>query len=396
MKPLLYIGVGVPWQEGAGYLVRQNMFLEALAECVDLHLVLFNYDINAPRPHFPCDITPIEIFRHRSLSKAQQLFKDCFSPLPRWYRNYDLEKIQKPMTDLDLKRFPVIFSYRADYTYLAGVTQHPHLIIDVDDPEYLRRKGGFILRKNWQYDWRSRWDFKKMEVFERSLIKKAKMAFVCLKKDAIALNLPNLKVIPNTVAIPHSVDRHEKHDPTIIFVGNMSGGKNSPNNSGLVWFLEEVWPSICQQIPNCHFQLIGKISEVMIEFINPLPHVESLGFVDNLAPIYSSAWLSVAPIKYGTGTRIKILEALAHGCPVVTTPKGCEGIELINNEHIIESHEEQFTISCINILHNKVQRKQLSIAGHKFMLEHYSREKQHQKLVALFKDILFKPNPIDI
>ncbi len=392
MKPLLYIGVGVPWQERAGHLVRQNMFLNALAECADLHLVLFNYDINAPKPHFPCDITPIEIFRNRPLPKVQSFFEDCFSPLPRWYRNYDLGKIRQPIIDLDWKRFPVIFSYRTDYTYLAGVAQHPHLIIDVDDPEYLRRKGSFMLRKDWQSDWRSRWDFKKMEMFERSLIKKAKMAFICQKNDAITLNLPNLKIIPNTVVIPGSIDRQEKHDPTIIFVGNMSGGTNSPNNSGLIWFLEKVWPSICQEIPNCHFQLIGKISEIMIKFINPLPCVESLGFVDDLTPIYSSAWLSVAPIRYGTGTRIKILEALSHACPVVTTPKGCEGIGLINNEHIIESDEEQFAKSCINLLQNQVKRRQLSIAGHQFMLDNYSREKQHKKLVAIFKDILLNGN----
>jgi GT2 family glycosyltransferase len=111
----------------------------------------------------------------------------------------------------------------------------------------------------------------------------------------------------------------------LLFVAGWLGGADSPNRDGLRWFLREAFPQVLRRHPQLRLQITGAAADV-----NDLgvlhAAVDCLGRVPDLRPLYDSTLAVVAPVRYGAGVKIKVIEAIAHGVPVVTTTVGIEGI----------------------------------------------------------------------
>lgn len=118
-------------------------------------------------------------------------------------------------------------------------------------------------------------------------------------------------------------DRRPTH-PTVLFTGAM----NRPDNyEGVLWFLEAVWPDVCEQAPNARFVIAGadpppRLRQRAAEFTN----VELTGYVDSLEPYYAAADVMVVPLFTGAGVKFKTIDAMLRGIPVVSTPVGAEGL----------------------------------------------------------------------
>jgi len=151
----------------------------------------------------------------------------------------------------------------------------------------------------------------------------------------------NIHVIPNGVdagyysakEISEAYRRASRGDSkqTILFVGSMD---YHANIGAVTWFSRNVWPEIARMYPEIQFMVVGR---------NPAPEVRALqsdriqvtGTVDDVRPFYASAVAVVAPIRSGSGTRLKILEAMAAGVPVASTRLGVEGIDAEDNVHLL-------------------------------------------------------------
>lgn len=100
----------------------------------------------------------------------------------------------------------------------------------------------------------------------------------------------------------------------------------------MVWFLDEVYPIIRQNVPQLRLTITGDHAG------KPLPSADGVtltGFVDDVRPLIAGAGAAVVPIRQGGGTRLKILEAMAVGTPVVATSKGAEGLDVTDGENIL-------------------------------------------------------------
>jgi glycosyltransferase involved in cell wall biosynthesis len=112
--------------------------------------------------------------------------------------------------------------------------------------------------------------------------------------------------------------------PTVLFTGAM----NRPDNhEGVLWFLEAVWPDVCELAPNARFVIAGadppqRLRQRAEEFTN----VELTGYVDSLEPYYAAADVMVVPLFTGAGVKFKTIDAMLRGIPVVSTPVGAEGL----------------------------------------------------------------------
>jgi glycosyltransferase involved in cell wall biosynthesis len=151
----------------------------------------------------------------------------------------------------------------------------------------------------------------------------------------------NIQVIPNGVdasycspnEIAEACRRNGQVDPRprILFVGSMD---YHANIDAVLWFSETAWPEIARLHPELHFQIVGR---------DPAPAVRALasdrihvtGTVPDVRPFYSSAVAMVVPLRSGSGTRLKILESMAAGVPVVATRLGAEGIEAEDDVHLL-------------------------------------------------------------
>jgi polysaccharide biosynthesis protein PslH len=196
---------------------------------------------------------------------------------------------------------------------------------------------------------------------EKILYKKVDAFFCCSEDDnkqLTELNSNKIKgiVVPNGVDIvarpfDNSIDKHLSRD--LIFCGSLD---YQPNRQGLLWFYREVLPLVKKKVPNIKLNVVGNIlkPDVYQELIND-PAVNFIGKVDSVVPYYKVSGVSVAPLISGSGTRLKILEAMSMGNPVVSTTVGAEGISYSSGKHLlIGDTPEVFSENIVLLLENQV------------------------------------------
>jgi glycosyltransferase involved in cell wall biosynthesis len=144
---------------------------------------------------------------------------------------------------------------------------------------------------------------------------------------------PRVVVVPNaweaTAPLPPAAG------PVVSFVALLSWG---PNVDAAVWFARSVWPLVTARLPGAHLQLVGRNPARAVRDLAG-PDVEVTGTVADLAPWYERTRVAVAPLLAGGGSRLKILEALAAGRPVVATTIGAEGLEDLVGRGVVVADE---------------------------------------------------------
>ena len=171
----------------------------------------------------------------------------------------------------------------------------------------------------------------------------------------IAPEFDSVEVIPNFIYPSYDQDDAVSPQPEhLIFTGPF---RYLANYDAMVWFLEEIYPLIQNQVPNVRLTITGDHDNL------PLPDASNVtltGFVEDVRPLIKSAWVNVVPIREGGGTRIKILEAMALGVPVVSTSKGSEGLEVEDGEHILVADTaEAFAEQVVRLLRDVELRQEM-------------------------------------
>ncbi|MEO8733833.1 MAG: glycosyltransferase family 4 protein, partial [Flavobacteriales bacterium] len=114
---------------------------------------------------------------------------------------------------------------------------------------------------------------------------------------------------------------------TLMYVGTLSWPANS---DGLLWFLREVWPGLKSAHADLHFDILGQgAGDDLKMAVDKLQDVQLHGFVEDLEPFYRKSRAFVAPLRFGSGTKVKVVTAMYRGIPCVTTSIGVEGISLV-------------------------------------------------------------------
>jgi glycosyltransferase involved in cell wall biosynthesis len=126
----------------------------------------------------------------------------------------------------------------------------------------------------------------------------------------------------------------------------------------MCWFVGDVYPLIHARVPDVQLTITGEAAN------RPLPaapNVVHTGHVENVRPLVASSCISVAPIRIGGGTRVKILEAMALGTPVVATSKGAEGLDVCHGVHLlIADTPHAFAEQVLRLLADPGLRRELS------------------------------------
>ena len=159
---------------------------------------------------------------------------------------------------------------------------------------------------------------------------------VCTDEDVAALRAtyPAARVVkvPNVIERPALPPRPPGADIRLLFVGNL---EFTPNVHGLQVFVDEAWPLIREGCPHVRLDVVGMFPDDRVRQICALDGISLHPNVPSLEPYYARCDVVIAPILFGGGTRIKILEAMAYGRPVVATRLGAEGLHMEPNRHAI-------------------------------------------------------------
>jgi glycosyltransferase involved in cell wall biosynthesis len=192
-------------------------------------------------------------------------------------------------------------------------------------------------------------------------------------------------VVPNAVA--GTQPRRRRDDgATLIFVASFG---YAPNVDAALWFVQTVWPRLRVRRPHLKLLLVGRDPPASIIELRRRPGVTVTGSVPDLAPLYAQACLALVPLRAGGGTRIKLLETLAHGVPVVATRIGAAGIPIAQTgSGWIGDDPQQFALACLLALQRAGERRRRGARGHALVRREYLRSKVLSRLAGLIAPLL--------
>jgi glycosyltransferase involved in cell wall biosynthesis len=209
------------------------------------------------------------------------------------------------------------------------------------------------------------------------------------EQKLIAQNFPhakNIQVIPNCMNMDDYKDIQVEAKPnTLIFTGSF---RYHANYEAMVWFVREVFPLILEKVPDAQLIITGDHADL------PLPsnqNVTLAGYVDDIKGLIASSTVALAPLWSGGGTRLKILEAMAIGTPVVATSKGAEGLDAQSGEHLFVADEpDKFAKYAINLLTDGDLRYKMAGNANHFVREKYDWARVMPELLSLIEQITEK------
>lgn len=227
-------------------------------------------------------------------------------------------------------------------------------------------------------------------LYELRALRRCDLVLTLSAEDAAALRgwLPRLPIayVPSGIGLQ---DRPICFDPRaedeVLFVGNYL---HPPNVEGALWLAREVWPLVRRLRPSARLTLAGRAPSAAIQALGTAD-VRVPGTVDDLQPLYARASLVTAPIFWGSGVRIKILEALACGLPLVTTALAAEGINLRQGESALFAEQpREFAAAIVRLLDDAALRGRLGAAGRALVERDYDAEQVGARLAGLYATML--------
>ncbi len=205
-------------------------------------------------------------------------------------------------------------------------------------------------------------------------------------------------LIPNGVDTKHYVPTKTKKysKPTVVFLGNF---RYFANTDAAFYFVRNIWPIITSKI-DAHLYIVGPllpkgIQRLLSNDVAKLntENITVTGFVeeDVKKSILSKSWISVAPIRIGSGTKLKILESMAIGTPVIATPVGIEGIDAIDNSSVmIGESPQQVANKIIKLLKDQQLRRKISKNARKLVEDVYEWDVICSRLDQIYRDLTKK------
>ncbi len=172
----------------------------------------------------------------------------------------------------------------------------------------------------------------------------------------------DITVVPTGVDVEHFRFKGTRVSPkpVVMFLGSMDWPANI---DGVEHFCAEIWPAVLAAVPEATFQVVGRNPPSKIQALAS-DSVEIVGGVKSVLPHLHSAAVFVVPLRIGGGTRLKIYEAMAAGCPVVSTHVGAEGLDVTDGADVVLADAPaDFASSVITLLRDERRRRAVSDAA---------------------------------
>lgn len=196
-----------------------------------------------------------------------------------------------------------------------------------------------------------------------------------------------IKVIENGVDVAYYTGQDETKPKTrIVFVGSMD---YHANIEAAISFAKSVWPAVHKARPEIIFTIVGRNPPSSVRDLMTNPGVEVTGSVEDVRPYYREAIMAVVPLKVGGGSRLKILEAMAAGVPVVSTALGAEGLQVRHDENILLADStEELTQSIISMMNEPELRTRITFGGRQLVTDRYDWSSLGSTLCDYFRQLL--------
>ena len=203
---------------------------------------------------------------------------------------------------------------------------------------------------------------------EREWLRRFDLVLAASEEDRRRVEHSRVHVYPN--ALPEIPQPEAPEEDCVVFSGNL---EYHPNVEAVRWFRREIWPRLRQRFPRLEWRLVGRNPQAVRRYVAGDDRIVLTGPVENAVDSLAPAKVCVAPLRSGSGTRFKILEAWAAARAVVSTTLGAEGLGARAGEHLLLADDAAgFADAVARLLEDRELRRALGQAGRALYLERYT------------------------
>ena len=402
MRTLVVAGE-YPWPENSGSRLRLATVLRGLSRCgpVDLFsiLPLARADIDPPDPATGLDRVAHVSFDDRppvGLDRVAVAVRGMPFEVPRSDGGTSLQALARFVHG----HYDLVWYFRIRPFVMTGAMVAAPSILDLDDLEdhkiaaRLSIPGSGTTNPMERLKRAASQRFSAEEIRRWRNLQKAsgeqvEATVVCSELDAgraRAGGVPRVEVVPNGYRkVPAPVGRAAVADPpTVLFQGTL---RYPPNAEAARFLVREVAPRLRLLVPGVRIRLVGMTAPAMAALDDP-PAVSLVGQVPDITDELSIADLVVVPLRFGSGTRLKVLEAFAQKVPVVSTTLGAEGLGVEDGVHLLLADTaDELAAACARLLENGPLRGQLVERAHELFVERYADDVIVERVEALARRV---------
>jgi polysaccharide biosynthesis protein PslH len=373
---ILFLSRWFPFPVDNGSKIRIHNLLRGLSQVHDVTLLSFYNpeDISAAEAkQYPyCSnvrVVAWKPFDHKSKKARIGLF----SATPRSLLDtYSSEMDSLIRQELSNEKYDVIIASQLTMaSYFPAFGDVPAIFEEVELGLYVEQ---LFSRKNWIWRLRLGLTWLKLQRYFRHMLKSFRFCTVVSEQECkiFVEHFPayrgKVELFPNAL----NVQEYEGLAQTpvnnqLIFTGSF---RYRPNYYAMQWFLGNVYPLVIRQIPQVQLIITGDSDNL------PLPCMENVtlaGYVNDIKSLLASCSVSIAPLWSGGGTRLKILEAMALGTPVVATSKGAEGLAVQHGEHLLICDDpNSFAQSIVQLLRDEGFRTRITTNARQLVQARYN------------------------
>jgi len=245
--------------------------------------------------------------------------------------------------------------------------------------------------------WFIRHQLVKYERYERAVLQRASRVVAVSREDATLLEerfgVPDAAVVDNGVDVSYfaAVAATRRPDPKqILFLGSLDW---RPNLDGIDLLLTRVMPEVLAAEPDAHLTVVGRNPPpALVRRLRREPNVELHADVDDVRPYLARSSVMAVPLRIGGGSRLKILEAIASGLPVVSTRIGCEGLIFEPGRDLsVVASEDQMAAALVEAIRNPARAAEMVRRGRTVIDAHYDWGRLADRLEEVWFDVISRP-----
>ncbi len=381
---ILIVTTSLPYPPASGGAIRVHGIVEGLRRAGhDITLLAFH---DGPGSDIPAGLRVETLPTPPGRSRGQRLRDLLLTGQPDIARRLYSPAFADRLRDLlhseayDLIQFEGIES--VCYLPVAREAQ-PDLprIFDTFNAEYaLQRNIYEIDRQNprrWPVAAYSWIQSRRIRRYERDMSDSSQAVIAVSPEDQTLLReLPTrtpVHVVPSGIWVDHYQQQHtdlpDLGPNTLVFTGKMD---YRPNVDAMLWFTQTILPRIRAQVPDVRLVIVGQKPHAMLESLRHMPGVTLTGWVDSVVPYLRAAAVYIAPLRMGSGTRLKLLEAMACDCAAVVTTTASAGLlDSARRAMVRADNAETFASAIVELLRDPQRRQRLGADAQRQVRQHY-------------------------
>jgi len=388
---ILFLSRWFPYPPANGSKIRIFNILKQLSQRHEIALVTFaessdsvnSETVSALRRH--CSSVRVLPYHHYRPTSTKALL-GLLAAEPRYLVDTYSQEMHKAVADEHrIQRSDlVIASQLAMVPYALDLSGTPAVLEELELSRFMAagEQSGIAPRRL-----RSRLTWLKLCLYLRRALPRFASCTVASERERenlkrLAPGFRSVEIVTNAVDFDHYTGDFGHPCPnTMVFTGSLT---YDANFDAVRYFLEQIQPAVRQAAPDSLLRITGDHASVDLNSLPQREGVRYTGYVDDIRPVVAQSWVAVVPLRLGGGTRLKILEAMALGTPVVSTAKGAEGLDVTDGDNILIAREPQeFAAKVSTLLGSPALRARLAAGGRCLVEAQYDWRAVGEKLCAV-------------